>query len=307
MKIEKIKANFDDSYQSIITPIVESLNQLCGRQATIDYEIADDNNFNSLLVDEDLPRVFISFSGNADVEWFHLLSLPPQLVVNIYAWMIGDEPGDELGDEHLEGLKEAANQIFGQVKTFLEVQDTKIEFENLQIEQIDDITDLPEQESEEDVLCANYKAEIDDETHSILHYYWTYEDLEEEKAATSPQPQTQAQPAGNSEPKVQVNPAEFENFQSDNDSNNGPRNLDMLMDVQLEAVVELGRKTIPIKDILKLGKGSIIELEKTAGESLDIFINGRKLAEGEVVVVDERFGIRITHLLEPKERIKSLQ
>jgi flagellar motor switch protein FliN/FliY len=80
----------------------------------------------------------------------------------------------------------------------------------------------------------------------------------------------------------------------------------MLMDVEMEIYVELGKKTMLVKDILKLGKGSVVELEKAAGEPLGIFVNGRKLAEGEVVVVDDHFGIRITQLAGTKERIKSL-
>ena len=70
--------------------------------------------------------------------------------------------------------------------------------------------------------------------------------------------------------------------------------------------MEIDRKTILVSDLLKLGKGSIVELEKSAGEPLDVYVNGRKFAEGEVVVVDDRFGIRITQLLSPKDRVKSL-
>jgi len=82
--------------------------------------------------------------------------------------------------------------------------------------------------------------------------------------------------------------------------------VDMLMDVDLEVSVELDRKTVLVSELLKLGKGSIVELEKSAGEPLDIYVNGRKFAEGEVVVIDDRFGIRITQLLSPKDRVKSL-
>jgi len=84
------------------------------------------------------------------------------------------------------------------------------------------------------------------------------------------------------------------------------RNIDMLLDVDLEVLVELGRKSMLIKDVLKLGKGSVVELDKAAGEPLEVFVNGRKLAEGEVVVVDDHFGIRITKLVGTAERIKSL-
>ena len=74
--------------------------------------------------------------------------------------------------------------------------------------------------------------------------------------------------------------------------------IDMLLEVELDVTIELGRKRMPIQEVLQLGKGSIIELSKLAGEPVDIFVNQKKLAQGEVVVVDENFAIRITNLIE---------
>ena len=82
--------------------------------------------------------------------------------------------------------------------------------------------------------------------------------------------------------------------------------IDMLLEVELDVTIELGRKRMTIQEILQLGKGSIIELSKLAGEPVDIFVNQKKLAQGEVVVVDENFAIRITNLIEKSERLKSL-
>ena len=78
------------------------------------------------------------------------------------------------------------------------------------------------------------------------------------------------------------------------------------MDVELEVQVELGRKKIKIQDVMSLGKGSVLELDKNAGEPLELYINDTKLAEGEVVVVEDHFGIKITQLISPNERMKSL-
>jgi len=86
----------------------------------------------------------------------------------------------------------------------------------------------------------------------------------------------------------------------------GSRNVSMLMDVELKVTVELGRKLMTIAEILNLGKGAVIELAKAAGEPLDIYVNGTRMAKGEVVVIDEQFAVRITDLASPKERIKSL-
>ena len=83
--------------------------------------------------------------------------------------------------------------------------------------------------------------------------------------------------------------------------------LELLLDIKLDISIELGRTRMLLRDILELGPGSVIELDKMAGESVDLLINNKKLAEGEVVVVDENFGIRITHLISMQERIKVLQ
>ncbi len=83
-------------------------------------------------------------------------------------------------------------------------------------------------------------------------------------------------------------------------------NLDLLLDVPLELTVELGRTQMSVRHILALGSGSVVELQKLAGEPVDILINNRRIATGEVVVVDDSFGIRIADILDPKKRIESL-
>ena len=82
--------------------------------------------------------------------------------------------------------------------------------------------------------------------------------------------------------------------------------LDMLMDLSLQVSIELGRTKMIIKDIIELQRGSVIELEKLASEPVDILVNGRKIAEGEVVVIEKHFGIRITNLIESSERLKNI-
>ena len=77
----------------------------------------------------------------------------------------------------------------------------------------------------------------------------------------------------------------------------------MIMDVPLQVTVELGRTNKMIRDILEFGSGSIIELDKLAGEPVDILVNGKIIAKGEVVVIDESFGVRITDIIKPSKRI----
>ena len=91
------------------------------------------------------------------------------------------------------------------------------------------------------------------------------------------------------------------------DSGAQGRRLDLLLDAPLDLSVELGRARMSIQDLLNLSPGSVIELDKIAGEALDILINGRLVARGEAVVVNDKFGIRISDIVSPSERIARLR
>ncbi|MGI6113218.1 MAG: flagellar motor switch phosphatase FliY [Mahellales bacterium] len=106
--------------------------------------------------------------------------------------------------------------------------------------------------------------------------------------------------------RVKVQPIEFQSFE-DNGVAEGKRNIELIMDVPLEVTVELGRTKRLIKDILELGPGSVIELDKLAGEPVDILINGKLIAKGEVVVIDDNFGVRITDILSPIKRLEKIK
>ena len=85
-----------------------------------------------------------------------------------------------------------------------------------------------------------------------------------------------------------------------------PHTLDFILDVTLQVTVEVGRARMTIQDLLQLGQGSVIELEKLAGEPLDIYINGKAVARGEAVIVNEKFGVRLTDIISPEDRIDTL-
>ena len=106
---------------------------------------------------------------------------------------------------------------------------------------------------------------------------------------------------------VTVRPVEFTQFDSYTPTNTDTnKNLELLMDIKLELTVELGRCQLPVKKVLELTRGSIIELDKVAGESVELYANGKHVANGEVVVIEDNFGLRITSITDPEERIKSL-
>lgn len=92
------------------------------------------------------------------------------------------------------------------------------------------------------------------------------------------------------------------------ESGGGPDlNLDVILDVPVSLSLEVGRARIPIRNLLQLNQGSVVELERGAGEPLDVYVNGTLIAQGEVVVVNDRFGVRLTDVVSPSERIKRLR
>ncbi len=113
-----------------------------------------------------------------------------------------------------------------------------------------------------------------------------------------------------SQPKpqpVNVQQAQFATFEQPKMTEAEARNLNMLLDIPLQVTVELGRTKHSVKEILQLASGSIIELDRLAGEPVDILVNNRLIAKGEVVVIDENFGVRITDIISQKERINNLR
>lgn len=104
-------------------------------------------------------------------------------------------------------------------------------------------------------------------------------------------------------------PADLENLEQDADVRPGNEdvNLDMILDIPVTISMEVGSTKINIRNLLQLNQGSVIELDRMAGEPLDIKVNGTLIAHGEVVVVNEKFGIRLTDVISPAERVKKLK
>ena len=94
---------------------------------------------------------------------------------------------------------------------------------------------------------------------------------------------------------------------SDDNGTTGGRDINFLLDIPLVVMIEIGRTKMFIKDLLQLGQGSVIELDKMVGEPMDVFVNGKLIARGEVVVINEKFGIRLTDIISPAERIQQLR
>lgn len=102
-------------------------------------------------------------------------------------------------------------------------------------------------------------------------------------------------------------PAQFDSLQSEASGEGNELNLDMILDVPVTLSLEVGRNRIPIRNLLQLNQGSVVELERGAGEPLDVYVNGTLIAHGEVVTINDRFGVRLTDVVSPSERIRRLR
>ncbi|NDY92428.1 flagellar motor switch protein FliN [Ideonella livida] len=126
--------------------------------------------------------------------------------------------------------------------------------------------------------------------------------LAESKAATQPEVASEVTAT------EQVAPAAFTNFSAPPTGAGGApvNDINMILDIPVQLTVELGRTRIPIKNILQLAQGSVVELDALAGEPMDVLVNGFLIAQGEVVVVNDKFGIRLTDIVTPSERMRRL-
>ena len=138
------------------------------------------------------------------------------------------------------------------------------------------------------------------ENQSSLEGFENFDEEAEQKQESEPEPE----PDPNT---ITVQPVQFASFE-DLDQVQGPQNqnLNILLDVKLQLSVELGKTDLPIKKVLELTKGSIVTLNKAAGEPVELYANGKLIAFGEVVVIEDNFGLRITHITDPVKRLNTI-
>ncbi|MCF7800565.1 MAG: flagellar motor switch protein FliN [Candidatus Marinimicrobia bacterium] len=298
-------------FQPVFT---EALTQLFQQE----FKLADGDfaeEIKSQVASQEFPCIVVSLKAGAESSVVNNITIPTPLALNLSGWMLGMEPPEAVSEEVIEGLQEGTNQILGQLQAAVDGTDRQFQFENVSIKNVAGEDELSELVTGDDGEVMTYSLEVAGETYTLHHFVQGFDpvDADEESAPgddsqASPEPEPKGTDDEDVDPGsiVDVHQAEFDTISGTNGSNGKSRNIDMLLDVELEVYVELGRKRMKIQDLLKLGKGSLVELDRSAGEPLSIFIGDKKLAEGEVVVVDDRFGIRITQLVGPKERLTGL-
>jgi flagellar motor switch protein FliN len=255
----------------------------------------------------------------------------------------GTQPEEIMNEIHLSAVQEAMNQMMGSAATSMSsIFNKRIDISPPEINILDvnsgkGVEYIPKEECfvkvsfnlkvgnliDSDImqlLPINFAKEL---VHTLLHS----NPMEPEQSKVETAPLTQEKVSSNNvqtesirnhstaqqehttinKPAVSVQPVAFTEFEEPNVQLKERQNLDLLLDIPLQVSVELGRTKKTIKEILELGSGSIIELDKLAGEPVDIHINGKLIAKGEVVVIEENFGVRITDIISRTERIMKLK
>ncbi|AOC91045.1 flagellar motor switch phosphatase FliY [Bacillus amyloliquefaciens] len=293
------------------------------------------------------PYVAIEVNYTEGFDGSNLLVVEQSDAAIIADLMIGgDGQGADpsLGEIHLSAVQEAMNQMMGSAATSMStVFSKKIDISPPRVELLDVTEEKGTDRIPEDDLLVKVSfrlkvGELIDS--SIMQLYpitfakdliaelmdtdqpeadETVSESRETYETPQPEPAIQQQPQAKPElPKrqgtakkaapVQVAPVEFQAFDQNAAEGHGSRNnLDMLMDIPLSVTVELGRTKRSVKEILELSAGSIIELDKLAGEPVDILVNQRIVAKGEVVVIEENFGVRVTDILSQADRLNNLK
>lgn len=162
---------------------------------------------------------------------------------------------------------------------------------------MNDTTDIEPNEVEDQDALA-------DEWASALAEQGDVEDVDVDAALAEA---TEAQPPEASKPKQNYETARFEDLHHEPNATGEDVNLDVILDIPVTLSMEIGRTKIPIRNLLQLNQGSVVELDRLAGEPMDVLVNGTLVAHGEVVVVNEKFGIRLTDVISPAERVKKLK
>ena len=270
-----------------------------------------DFDFNTIEKISEIPCVIITvnFSGSNDYQ-MSIITSKKNIAALADLMMLGTGDAEYVPEEHNDGVQEMLNQVLGSMTTELHGEGidssgsvTEISLTDMEIHK-EFLNDNKMVELEFELLGSNSQMFLlfDPAAISTIETFFS--------ATSSPTPaaqQTSVKTQKKSDqPAVSVSRAAFAEIEEVRPTSSKAVNMDILLHIDLPVTVELGSKDMRIKEILDLGQGSVVELNKLAGDLVDLKINGKKFATGEVMVVDENYAIRIVNLISREERIRTL-
>ncbi len=280
------------------------LEMLLGEEIAFQVEAPEPISFKEAGLEQ--MAYLVVLSPESTGQGFAVLLEPPWLPLLSKAMLGEVMEVDEEGADDL--VRELAGQGYGAVRNQLGASGVKLP--DVSFEVLTHGNEITAGALPDDLWRVAFNAKVGEEPLGGVAFFSAA--TAEEPAAAAPQPAVASHPdlaapqpviVASSEP-VTVAPALFPELTgvtlgSEND------NFSLLAEVELEVTVELGRRRLPLADVLRLTTGSVIELENLVGEPLEVYANGRLIAQGEAVVIDEQFGIRITRLASDRQRTKA--
>lgn len=305
---EEDKKMIESIVTLIFDPASSALGMIVGRETRIKITQVTQTSLKDFIT-KATERIVLADIKLSDALQLNMsIAMPASLVLKMVDLMMGGsgEPTDQnIDDIKLSALNEALNQMIGASLTLLaEKAKGKVSLAKLDIKPVDDIEKISTLFNPTELLvCAECRVEMENSSPSSLWLFAQLTALREVNEKLFPKKK---------EEKVKVQPAKFEEFTpAETEVPLQPseiqQKLELLFDVPLKIVVELGRARMTLKQVMDLTVGSLIELDKLTGEPVDVLVNGRLIARGEVVVIDENFGVRITEIVSPKQRLYSIR
>ncbi|WP_187863646.1 flagellar motor switch protein FliY [Helicobacter pylori] len=285
-----------DFIKIFIQEVVSTLEGLVGKAPSVGLEKEVSNNEEASLISTPYARVKISAieKNESPIE----LLAPVDLVTALSDLMLGGEGAskEEMDNDDLDAFKEMASNIFGAIATSLKSQELlpKLNFTTINAEIA---KELPKKEDYAKMIVFSFKMEALKESQIILlttaaferQFEKTHQEEKEEKEETTK----------SATEEVKTHDASLENIEI--------RNISMLLDVKLNVKVRIGQKKMILKDVVSMDIGSVVELDQLVNDPLEILVDDKVIAKGEVVIVDGNFGIQITDIGTKKERLEQLK
>lgn len=316
-----------------------TLSTLLNRKVAITTPRVNVTTFNEVVESFQMPYVILQVQFEDGLHGTNVLMMSIKDASIIASLMMGQDGTtyneEALSEIELSAVSEAMNQMIGSASTAVSTMLGKrvdINPPTTQVGNHNETIEVIGMTGDEKIACTVFNMSIDELIDSEIMQLYAIDTVKEiaglmmgsiNTEAPTPEPQQDVQPEPqpiqqtmepqsqdieevSTAPQPQVQKPQFVPL-NDTSKNVQSRNIDLILDVPLEMSAILGRAQKSIKEVLALEPGSIIELNKHAEEPLDIYVNGKFIAQGEVVVVDEKFGIRINTIISPKERVEFLK
>ncbi len=282
-----------DFIKIFIQEVVSTLEGLVGKAPSVGLEKEISNNEEASLISVPYARVKISAIEKEESS-IELLA-PVVLVTALSDLMLGGEGAskEEMDNDDLDAFKEMASNIFGTIATSLKSQELlpKLNFTTTNAEIA---KELPKKEDYAKAMVFSFKMEAIKESQIILLTTAAFERQFEKTHKEEKEETTQS-----AIEEIKTHDASLENIEI--------RNISMLLDVKLNVKVRIGQKKMILKDVVSMDIGSVVELDQLVNDPLEILVDDKVIAKGEVVIVDGNFGIQITDIGTKKERLEQLK